>query len=389
MKKLLLFLVLTGSAIFANAQWQQTSCPSGNAIICLAVSGSNIFAGTNGNGVYLSIDNGTTWNPVNSGLTNTDVRALAVKGTDIYAGTYGNGMFVSANNGTSWTAVNTGLSIDNIVFISVIGGTIFVGTDNSGSLLFLSSDNGSSWSSVSTGVNFFTSLTSSGSDIFAGTYGGTVSLSTNNGSNWSNASTGITATIVRAIAACGTNIIAGSDNGVFLSSNNGTTWNAIDSTAFYISVAEFAVSDTNIFAGSYGGKVFLSSNCGATWADVSTGIVSSNVRSLTIAATTIFAGTWDNGVWKRQMSEFATAGIDEININGHFTIYPNPATNNLTIESLQQATIEITNIQGQTILLQPIQQGKTDIDISGLAKGIYVLRLNSNGKTAVTRIVRE
>ena len=50
-------------------------------------------------------------------------------------------------------------------------------------------------------------------------------------------------------------------------------------------------------------------------------------------------------------------------------IYPNPAINNLMIVSPQSAIIEIINIQGQTILQQQLQQGKTDIDISGLAKG--------------------
>ena len=72
-----------------------------------------------------------------------------------------------------------------------------------------------------------------------------------------------------------------------------------------------------------------------------------------------------------------------------FSIYPNPVTNNLIIKTLQKATIEIFNIQGQKILQQQLQQGKTDIDISGLAKGIYILRLYSNDKTEVTRIVKE
>jgi len=72
-----------------------------------------------------------------------------------------------------------------------------------------------------------------------------------------------------------------------------------------------------------------------------------------------------------------------------FVIYPNPAVNNITIEAPQQAVIEITNIQGQTILQQHLLQGKTDIDISGLAKGLYILRLNSNDKTEVTRVVKE
>ena len=39
-------------------------------------------------------------------------------------------------------------------------------------------------------------------------------------------------------------------------------------------------------------------------------------------------------------------------------------------------------------LQQQLQQGKTDIDISGLAKGVYILRLCSNDKTEVAKIVK-
>ena len=78
-----------------------------------------------------------------------------------------------------------------------------------------------------------------------------------------------------------------------------------------------------------------------------------------------------------------------LNKNNGLTVYPNPATNDLTIESSQQATMEILNIQGQTIMQQQLQQGKTNIDISWLAKGVYILRLYSNDKTEVARIVKK
>jgi len=83
-------------------------------------------------------------------------------------------------------------------------------------------------------------------------------------------------------------------------------------------------------------------------------------------------------------------GVNEIqNKKDLIHIFPNPAIDNITIETHQKSTMEILNIQGQTIIQQPIQQGKTNIDISGLAKGVYILRLNNNDKTAVTKIVKE
>jgi len=69
----------------ASAQWLQTNGPGGGNVACMAMSGSNIFAGTFG-GVYYSANNGITWNLANNGLTNTDVRALVSDGTTTYAG---------------------------------------------------------------------------------------------------------------------------------------------------------------------------------------------------------------------------------------------------------------------------------------------------------------
>ena len=92
------------------AQWVQTNGPNGSNLFCLAVSGTNLFAGTQGGGVFLSTDDGTSWTAVNSGLTNTTVRAFAVSGTNLFAGTAGGGVFLSTDNGTNWTAANSGLT---------------------------------------------------------------------------------------------------------------------------------------------------------------------------------------------------------------------------------------------------------------------------------------
>lgn len=67
----------------------QTNGPYGGYVYSLAVSGTNLFAGTYGGGVFLSTNNGTSWTEVNSGLTNTYVWSLAVSGTNLFAGTLG------------------------------------------------------------------------------------------------------------------------------------------------------------------------------------------------------------------------------------------------------------------------------------------------------------
>jgi len=71
--------------------------------------------------------------------------------------------------------------------------------------------------------------------------------------------------------------------------------------------------------------------------------------------------------------------------------YPNPASEKVTIitDMSENPIIFIYNLQGQLLLQQQVQQGKTDIDISDLAKGVYILRLYSNARVEVGRIMKE
>ncbi len=112
-----------------NAQWVPTQGPGGGTIVCLAVSGSNVFAGTYSAGVFLSTNNGANWRAINNGMTNSVVYAITTIGTNVFAGTYGSGVFLSTDNGANWKAVNNGLTRLNVISFAVIGSNFFAGTD--------------------------------------------------------------------------------------------------------------------------------------------------------------------------------------------------------------------------------------------------------------------
>ncbi|MCL4512385.1 MAG: T9SS type A sorting domain-containing protein [Bacteroidetes bacterium] len=89
-----LFMVFLASLVMSiplSAQWVQTNGPS--YVRSFAVSGTNLFAGTVGGGVFLSTNNGTSWTAVNTGLTNISVWSLAVSGTNLFDGTYRGGLW--------------------------------------------------------------------------------------------------------------------------------------------------------------------------------------------------------------------------------------------------------------------------------------------------------
>jgi hypothetical protein len=92
MKKIATTLVLIYTmSTLVNAQWQPTNFPSNLFVRAIAFSGSNLYIGTEGNGLYRSTDNGLTWD---SSLAGMDVKCIALSGNNVYAGTIGNGVQV-------------------------------------------------------------------------------------------------------------------------------------------------------------------------------------------------------------------------------------------------------------------------------------------------------
>ena len=101
-RKIILFVsILAFITLKVNAQWSLIASGITNPTVsALAISsGTNVFAGTNGGGVFFSNNNGANWSAANTGLTNLSVLSFAVSGTTVFAGTNGGGVFSSANNG--------------------------------------------------------------------------------------------------------------------------------------------------------------------------------------------------------------------------------------------------------------------------------------------------
>lgn len=140
-----------------------------NSVTALAANGSNLFAGTDTAGVFLSTNNGTSWTAVSTGMTKIYVNTLVVNDSNLFAGTSG-GAFLSTNNGTSWKSVGLG----GVNALAVNGANLFAGVTGG---VYLSTNNGTSWTAVNTGLTnggtiTVLSLAVSSTNLFAGTYAG-------------------------------------------------------------------------------------------------------------------------------------------------------------------------------------------------------------------------
>lgn len=73
-----------------------------------------------------------------------------------------------------------------------------------------------------------------------------------------------------------------------------------------------------------------------------------------------------------------------------FSVYPNPASSLLMVETSGMIELaEVRDMLGRMVLSQKANTGKLLVDVSLLAKGVYLLKIESAGKTAVKRIVVE
>ena len=74
-------------------------------------------------------------------------------------------------------------------------------------------------------------------------------------------------------------------------------------------------------------------------------------------------------------------GVSEL--ENSLKVYPNPASQVLNVEGLM-TSVEVYNTVGQCLLSKQVN-GNTQIDLSGFNNGIYFLRVNNNGETAVRK----
>lgn len=76
-------------------------------------------------------------------------------------------------------------------------------------------------------------------------------------------------------------------------------------------------------------------------------------------------------------------GINNFKANS-FEVYPNPASDKITIQTSGTGTLEILNAVGQVVIIQPAT-ATNEINISKLAKGVYTVRFNGASQKLVVR----
>ncbi|MBN1351431.1 T9SS type A sorting domain-containing protein [candidate division KSB1 bacterium] len=276
----------------------------------------HIYIGTY-EGVYRSTDNGDQWNAINNGLTQLSIKSLAINSSDhVFVGTdegMSGSIFRSTDNGGTWKEINTGLSDDQVEAIAINSHDhLFIDCRIS---IYRSTDNGDSWTEVKWNVDCRALAINSNDHIFAGSSTFGIFRSTNHGESWSQVNSGLPITegvyddfcpSVNTLAVNSNgDILAGLADGagIFRSTNNGNTWTEGNVGITDIVVNEFAAqSSGTVFAVTLGG-IFRSIDKGTNWQKIDTGLKSEygyNYSTNTIAVNStgeLFTGTAGSGVF--------------------------------------------------------------------------------------------
>lgn len=85
----------------------------------------------------------------------------------------------------------------------------------------------------------------------------------------------------------------------------------------------------------------------------------------------------------------STSGINAIGKEKALTVFPNPASTQITINNVDQADLDIRSIDGKVIYSSKINSTTNTIDISRFASGVYLISVKTDSDMRVVKFVKQ
>ncbi|MEO9893799.1 BspA family leucine-rich repeat surface protein [Aurantibacter sp.] len=374
-------IATTSKGLFQTSDYGNSWVLNNNGINAVSIKSlfandSNIFVGSQNQGLYISHDNGGSYQSINNGLespnSNNPKKIIEVNNV-LYINSY-NGIYASNNNGQSWQRkLDPGPYKYTEVFAHDNG--TFVSAYNKG--LFLSDDNAENWTELSIDlISETTGLTSIAIQenlIVISTGDGELVLSENLGNSWSKVSVSDNYLFINHLEIEGSKIYAATNQGLFISQNLGVNWNKVNDE--YINIVDFVLESNLIYAATEKGFKYTTEQHNQ-WFSINEGLGEQYLTKLIINNETIFAGTYGSSVWKLPKEQ---ANLPDYS-NGFVTKWK---TDNSGLSNDNQITIPTYPGESYNYTVD-WGDGSTDSNLSGNSThtydepGIYTVRITGD-----------
>lgn len=411
-----LLIILLGSSLFAQTNWHTIATGVENKLNVIDFPTTNVgYIGGNDTLILKTVDAGKTWSTLNhSGISvfpggenildlkfiNKDIGFLA-------AGPYGTA-YKTIDGGLNWTAIPTSGNlcyIESLYFFDETHGLIGGAGCFQGELVDIYNGIGPSQGIMNqsgfaqgTGIVDMDFLdTAFGLAVSAA---GRVYRTTNGGANWDSISTGlglnIPLTSIKIIN--DTLAYAGYENlgqswGILKTTDAGLTWATDGNSATFFYPSFFDVIENEL------GHIYLA--CEVGFAPY--GLIMEHKGlfwNYTSVDQPIYAMTFyaDSVVWAVGDSGLVLVNIDPITlstienpINFGIAIYPNPATDFISIEitngNPKIELVKVYDLRGRLLKIE--RENPNFLDLSMLRKGIYILEVQTEIGSESVRVLKE
>jgi photosystem II stability/assembly factor-like uncharacterized protein len=383
-----------------TAQWTKVGGIPATDVPSLLVRDNVMYAGTD-SAVYISTDGGGTWTR-SATLPGSPwfIDALTVFDGKIFAGTGGNGVFVSSNNGLSWIALSAGLSgagSHHITSFAERNGVLYAGTGGAGVFRL----QGTTWlpfgslaANLSGNVWF---VRAKGDTLVAGAGGnGFIWYAPSGATDW----TGVLVAPLQGFEMLVTSmvefrgaLVVGSTYGIFRSTDNGASWLPMPSgIPGARPVALTVAADTLVAAAQSAATRFYRSADGILWTYVEQTIFS---NAQVLHNNKLYAARLD-GLWYKTIP---STGVEEPELPGRIALeqnYPNPFNPSTNIRFRVQGSgivsLKVFDMLGREVATLVNEERPADFytvsfNASGLASGVYLYRLTAGGMSLTRRMV--
>jgi len=402
MRKLILLVSMFLISEIAFSQWTTLTSGTTNYLTSVYFTDANTGYVVGDSGTILKTFNaGTKWSIISSGTKNYLGSVFFTNSDTGYVVGAGGIILRTIDAGKTWTLQSSGTD-NNLVSVFFTDASTGYAVGDSGTIL-KTINAGATWTADSisitsplTSIYFPTATTG----YVVGLYGALVKT-TNGGKNWTVINTGVTGLSLAFLSQyffnADTGFISGGfiagDGAIWKTTDGGATLTAVPVLTNYYLYSIFCPNADTGFASGEAGTVMKTLDGATVWDTLVSGTKNDlHGMFFTDPFTGYLVGALGT-ILKTSNGGGYNMGLNNLSSGSNsLVIYPNPSSGVVIIgTSSNPATgqLSILSIDGREILSQPITPPKTQVDITTLPPGLYIVRLISDGSVLERKLVKQ